>query len=629
MAMARALGGGRTSRNAGAAEIVMLVLIGRQQDALDRLEQWSKTENDGAARSWSQALALRATGDWRRLDHPERATLLERIAYARALHERVGDARVMDFLEASHPESVADWSRILTDQGTSVETGQLIEASAIAEELAEAADVWPAAAGHRGDVAALAETLNDGPPPAAALDQDHEPYRVIDWPTWRAFVQRHLAKKLTAIVYLHEYTLKSRNAHDVVMGFDKMFGRSPLYPLIRRTYAFERPQYAVAMADSRALIKTHPELITAAEWTLLSERWNGANPPENMPAAITWFGPLVPRGTAYDASHRIFGVRRSLMAQPALLAELKAMAPYEPTPILELARVRLGAKPAFDLLKREVGPMGEYDRTVLFRLADAAGDDIERYLPVGRRLCEMRADDCKTVGAYLVDHDRESEAAVQYRFFAEHARDRVGVANGIGWLVMYDFDNGRTAEAVTLADEAAEVYSYGGLITKAKLLERMEQFDAAEALLKAASTRYDRYVDLTAFYLRRLRTPEGLKQFEAVSKPLVAKAFPNGIERVAGPLPDEPPTDGIRVRSTGHRGVAAGFADEDIILAVDGVRVHNLDQFKIAWMMSPEADVAFLAFRNGKSFEIRGALRERWQSGSFVGYDWRQPILDR
>jgi tetratricopeptide (TPR) repeat protein len=316
------------------------------------------------------------------------------------------------------------------------------------------------------------------------------------------------------------------------------------------------------------------------------------------------------------------------MARPELLAELKAIAPYERDPILELARIHLGAKPALAALEREVGPIGEYDRTVLYDLAAAAGDDLERYLPIGRRLCAMNPEDCDTVAAYLVDHDREPEAASLYRFFSEHARDRVGVSNSIRWLVMYDFENGRTQEATRLADEAADVYSGSGLATKAKLLERMEKFDAAEELLQKATTRYDNASDVTAFYLRRMRTPAGLKQFEAVSKPLVAKVFPNGMDHVLGPpRDDDPPTDGVRITRTGHRGAAAGFADEDLVVAVDGVWVHNYAQFMLVWRMSPEPEMSFLVFHDGKYREIRGALRDRWLSGSFTSYDWRWPIL--
>jgi hypothetical protein len=32
-------------------------------------------------------------------------------------------------------------------------------------------------------------------------------------------------------------------------------------------------------------------------------------------------------------------------------------------------------------------------------------------------------------------------------------------------------------------------------------------------------------------------------------------------------------------------------------------------------------------FRDGKYRESRGALRDRWLSGSFVSYDWRRPVL--
>ena len=43
--------------------------------------------------------------------------------------------------------------------------------------------------------------------------------------------------------------------------------------------------------------------------------------------------------------------------------------------------------------------------------------------------------------------------------------------------------------------------------------------------------------------------------------------------------------------------------------------------------MSPDADMSFLVFRDGKYFSVSAPLRHRWFSGSFVSYDWRQPIL--
>jgi hypothetical protein len=626
LAMARALGSDGTGRNAIAADVVVLVLLGRQRDALDRLARWSTSDRDGAVGAWVRALTLRITGDWRGLDHPERATLLERTAYVRALYDRVGEARALDFLEESHPEAAADWSRILTESGSSVTTGQQLAPSAIAEELAEAAVVWPGSVSHRDDAEALLDAVNDGPASMSEPPADG-PYRVIDWPLWRAFVQRHLARKLVAIVYVYDHMLKSEKARDLVGVFDRTFGRSPLYPLVRRGYAFERAQYTVAMADGYVLIEAHPELITAANWTLLMERWGNSEVPYGVPHSSTWFESLIPNGTAYDAKHRIFGVGHSLLAQPRLLDELRAAAPFLREPLLELMRIRFGAKPALDRLEREVGPLAEYDRTVNVRLAAAAGDDLERYGPIGRRMCAMVADDCDRIAEYLLDHDRESEAAAQFRYFAEHARDRVRVSNQVRWLVLYDYDNGRVEQATKLADEVAEVYSYTGLVTKAALLERMEKFDAAEALLQTASTRYERSVELTTFYLRRMRTAAGLKKFEAVSKPLVAKVFLNGLERLAGKLPDSPPSDGVRITHAAHHGLAAGLADGDIIIAVDGVSVHNYWQFQIVREMTDDPDMAFVVFRNGKYFEVRGALRHRWQSGLFVSYDFREPII--
>ena len=175
---------------------------------------------------------------------------------------------------------------------------------------------------------------------------------------------------------------------------------------------------------------------------------------------------------------------------------------------------------------------------------------------------------------------------------------------------MYDFENGRTQEATRLADEAAAVYSYAGMVTKAKLLERTGQFDAAEALLQTTTTRYDNATDLTAFYLRRLRTAARRQSVSRRHGPREWAAAGRSAHRWRPHY------------HVGHRGAVAEFAEEDLIVAVDGIRVHNYAQFTLVWRMSPDPEISFLVFHDGKYREIRGgALRDRWLSGSFVSYD--------
>jgi hypothetical protein len=73
LAIARALRGDKVDRVPGRvtgalAEMVLLVSLGRQRDAVDRLDRLNAaigTAGAPAVRAWTHALRLRATGDWR------------------------------------------------------------------------------------------------------------------------------------------------------------------------------------------------------------------------------------------------------------------------------------------------------------------------------------------------------------------------------------------------------------------------------------------------------------------------------------------------------------------------------------------------------------------------------------
>jgi hypothetical protein len=147
----------------------------------------------------------------------------------------------------------------------------------------------------------------------------------------------------------------------------------------------------------------------------------------------------------------------------------------------------------------------------------------------------------------------------------------------------------------------------------------MARYEEAEALLKQSSERYNSTSDLTAFYVRWSKASRDAGVTSAADA-LVAKVFPNGLERVATPAGDDAPADGVRVTTTGVRGANAGFEVDDVIVAVDGVAVHNYDQFVLAWQMESAPDITFLRWKGGKYSAIHASIRNAWTSGVFVNY---------
>jgi tetratricopeptide (TPR) repeat protein len=134
-------------------------------------------------------------------------------------------------------------------------------------------------------------------------------------------------------------------------------------------------------------------------------------------------------------------------------------------------------------------------------------------------------------GFYLAEHKLDDEAAAAYRKGIANAgeEDGVAVSNMSEWLVNYEFEHGRKAQALRLAKSAAEVYSYRGLRTMGRLADRMSRFDEAESYFQKIAERYDGKLPLASFYYRRARLA-GDTRYGAKLEPLLKEFLPAGVE---------------------------------------------------------------------------------------------------
>ncbi|HUK33390.1 MAG TPA: hypothetical protein VLV86_05745 [Vicinamibacterales bacterium] len=326
LAIAQAIDGPPT-KSGQLAELVQLVLVNRQRDVLERLAQWEAASPSPVDRSWIRALKLRATGDWRLLDHPQDASLLERIEYVRALEERRGPKAVLDFLSATHAEDLAEWSRILQDS-TAVDAIRFVSSKAAAGELRDAEYVWSKMSGG-GSISE--ETLKDV---LAQLNSDltaeagWTPALPIEWPTWVASFQRHLAADAVSAVELESRKEGRKNvARDVAARWEKLLGRLPQFPFAKLRFALDDVQRADAMKDVVGLMAHRPESITSANWLAAVEPRNG-HVPSGVTPQSAWFTTLAPAGTAYDAASRVAALQKTNRLTPESLRELRTMAPY-------------------------------------------------------------------------------------------------------------------------------------------------------------------------------------------------------------------------------------------------------------------------------------------------------------
>jgi tetratricopeptide (TPR) repeat protein len=180
------------------------------------------------------------------------------------------------------------------------------------------------------------------------------------------------------------------------------------------------------------------------------------------------------------------------------------------------------------------------------------------------------------LGKYLAKRGMAAEAAAAYQNAIDHAADRVYVANNCQWLVKHYFDAGRVDDALKIATEAAAAYSHAGLETLAQLYEWTNRLPEAETYYKKIRERYESSQELIAFYNRnKERDPA----YGRAADGAISALFPRGIEKAVLADFKDPPRDGAMFTSNSPKLQQALLKVGDVVVAIDGSRVHTQEQY--------------------------------------------------
>ncbi len=614
LAMAEASGAVADSPLRRLADAMAYTLAGRQRSALERM---AVIDTDGAAdvaHAWARALRLRNTADWRIVADPDHATLVEQIELLRAVNASLGDPRTLDIMDAIHnPADVPDWARIIMEGRPGVDAGNRFADSAVVLELREATEVRKDYAPARtlDDPEALVEELKVEPT-AGPVAADGTVW-VIDWPTWAAISERHL---ITAINNRDTHITNVLCLVDQGRAFReqvaKTFAGLRLYPFLAITLAPTKEEARPGMAASLKLIQTHPELVSHWMWksVLAKETWAGL--PVRIPPLDSWFAPAFPLGTVFDPTSRPWRAGPALQFTPALVAPYRAAAPYARS----LSLVSLGKdfeKASAAALTKEFGDIAAYNLDAAKRIANAQKDDPAAYMAAMAKVTALSPEHLADVAEYSVMHgDAEAARSAYERWFAT-GRDEVAIANSAGWMVRDYFLRHENAKAIALAERAARVYSYGGLMVRARLFDWMGDTGSAERYYRTAAERYDYPADLAGFYLRHPRKGVDVDQ-------VMWKVFPAGVSRIVLPSLREAPRDGISVETAGFLGEQNGVRSGDIIVGIDGIRVQNMWQYAAAKTASLEPVVRYTVWRDLRYIEVPASVRFTWFGSSVQNY---------
>jgi tetratricopeptide (TPR) repeat protein len=633
LAMAQALRQATpTSVEGTYAEILLLTLAGRQRDAMSRLAARKASAPLPLVETpWVNALKMRNSHDYRALADPPKASLLERLEYFRALSTSVGGPEALELLEKRQPEAVPDWGRISLQENLNLETGNLFASSAVGAEMKELAEIWQLSRGQALNPDAASKVLNTPLVRCIARREDGKIHsEVLDWGSWAYSSQRHLCHALyEGELFIRRVLGLQDEGASFRDGAARQFESLRLYPLVfflwqsglfgERTQRTTDPRELMktkaeetACDNTLPLFRDTPDLPTASTWDNVFKTCGRARVSGALPDYLRWFSKAPLRGTAFDIDRRVKAAPADDAYGPLQLEDLLKLAPFQRSLVQAYLRLKYGNKPTLEQFNAAGGLLVDYDRQLVRARANFATDNPAEYLRLARPLCDLNASECLALGNYLAAHEMDEPAAVAYQRAVDAARDRLAVSQDSDWLVNYYFDRGDKEKAVVVAKRAAEVYSGDGLQIMGRVLERMGKYTEAESYFKKIEQRYNSRTELLSFYIRREQRAPG-SGYTAQAAAALKELFPEGLQRVSLSDFSGPPSDrsGVRVPQITEKLRRFGYKVGDVIVALDGYRVGNDDQYLCVRGFTDDPNMTLFVWRGGRYVEIKGLFKRR------------------
>jgi tetratricopeptide (TPR) repeat protein len=478
----------------------------------------------------------------------------------------------------------------------------------VGTEMHEAAEVHGILRGSPLTLDKVAEPLNAKPQRLVATESGPRPLpQVIGWGTWARFFQRNLVFAAQASAsFLNRMLSLKDEARELRGGLHESFSRLELWPAESLTWLPRSGEPATdspvrdaeglrsdGCARGLALTRDAPERVVPIFWSVLQSSCPGSA--ATLIPQSNWLRGLTPAGTALMPPYRSAALPPRTDTRP-LYAAMHEMAPFDPAILREVAPPSPGTSAQ---VRAFYGPLTEYDLVAMKRLAAAQREDPTAYRALLEKIAALVPFEYLSLGDYLADLDHDDEAAAAYEKAIEKAPDRVGVSHHVQWLVGYYLDRSRVDRAREVAQMAADVYSGGGLETMAYFQERTGHYAEAEDWRQKTIQRYGKSAQaaLDEFYIRyEHRIADG--RFGGRSVAALAKVFPGGLERVslAQLTAPPPPEDGVRMEG-------------DTVVAINGYRVHNEQQARVAWTFDDRPDWTVILWRQGRYVEEKGRTK--------------------
>ncbi len=592
------------------------LILGNQNAALTNLDVIdqisSRKTGQRSLASWSNALKTRATLDWRYLSQETKMSLLEKMMYYRSLCASISVDHALEWVTAkeAHQIPYVEAARIATEYVYSVGSGHRFAKNAIPVEIHAMQTVFKNSEilnSHERLIRFLNRTpggcFNSNAYGVWSID-------VIGDGEWAGYFQRHLMHRISDERHFYDrYLGMPKKADAFFQEVQTYFGDLHLFPVLVRIYTRNASAYTKAMDECRLLLVERPQTYNVWAWSWINHRSDLASYPSGIPNLNHWFKPGLPQGTLFNLYRRCHGVRNLRAKAGQLYREGHQQAPYDWPIAYEYAEhVELKRRLNGDELADIFDPLPAYNLKAMKKVAKRYKNKApKKYIALARKISTKDPDYYFDLGDHFVELGRETEAVAAYENGVALSKDTVGISNSCKWLVNYYYDNGREQEAFALAQRAAKVYSAAGLKTLAGLLEKSGDLSGAEEYFSRNRERYDQVAPLFNFYERNSQKPE----YQTKLDKLTARLFPEGMRPAALGDFNQKPEKGVIIISSSSKLREYGLAHGDIVVAIDGYRVDNLQQYEIIRDRSSDPQVHFIVWHKNRYLNVDAQLKNR------------------
>ncbi len=621
LAMARYFEKHSVGINGQVAEAMLLTLMNNQAEALHKLNGIKVTNQTLA--SWARALQARNTGDYRPLENINGLSQIEAVEWFHALclsaNKDIAWSKLNDVQERT-----IDFVRMANEGGYSVSLGHELLELSLPLELDEIRSVYEASHDQKLGRAEFIGALNQMPERCFSVDANQHPrVQIIGWGQWAMFFQRQLCSAVIENYYFLEHAWGvPEDAKEFSSNCDQSFGSLYLYPFVRRFDCADADSYHRAVDEVFNITVKTPQLVSAKCWNYLWYTTPVASfyAPNDNPHISEWHKHNPPPGTAYNVGPRLD--QRSLITRPdaeALIEKFHELAPYDENIAYAIVKKKYHGTPTYEEASALFQPMLPYAHYALETVADTSQGQPDQYESLMNQAAELNPADYFKLADYFKNRKDDDKAAKYFAKACELDPDKVQVANGAGWLVQFYLKKGQVDAARHLADLVGEVYSYTGLATKAQFLEDTGDSAGAFEWFLKIQERYNDMGPVVAF-CARYKAKTGDTRFDEELQKSMGGLFPNGIEKVTIGDFRSAPVDGVLIQGENELIRAAGLRQGDVIVALDGVRVHSFAQYSYEREMNTAPEMDLIVWQGNGFREIKASPPDRRFGVDFGDY---------